>query len=235
MKKQVYEAVKHKNIWYIKAGKKYLLTPNGFPVGTRKKSDILTVLEDLKKHGADPCVSWSLYSIICSYLDYGSTWEREDLVKYIIGEIEDDPVYQDLVFFLSMDVDVEKNLNPAIYKYLSERNVIRLLTEAVKENKQGEIDLTLLYRTLFTHLCINYSCKGIMSIIYFSAFFHAPLSFMTYVNEGKSRSTIKNIILKKNDHWPYPPENFTKDMKFLVKFAFSDDDYEEVIETFKTI
>lgn len=226
--------IRYENVWYILENDKILTTPAGNPIGSTRITDIEKVIEEIKLYGTNPSDGWTLYALLCSYMDFCSSENYDMLLGKISDEIESDPLYQDAVFAISMGLDLSEYFPPAIFQFLNERHIIALLKDEIAENRSG-IDLTLLKRTIFTYIALNYSMKGVMAITYFTSHFNSPLCCLAYLKTSNTRAAIRKYLKNKIIVWPFPPDDFVKSLKMLSEFAKLEDDRDEVIKVYSKI
>lgn len=228
-----YKPVKIGNIWYIKKNRGYLKTPNGTILGSANETDINNIVNQINEMGEDPTLEWSTYALLASYFEFAYPENTEILLEAISKGLESDPIYQDFAFIIaSNDLSISETLGDPIYNFLDKIGFI----DAWCEKREKHIHTILIgpLKEILKKEIRKYSRKGLISFIYWGAHFCAPLSLLAYLHDKKTYSKISRLIKRDRYIWPFVPNELSKHMKTIYKFASSVDEREEVISNFES-
>ena len=162
-------------------------------------------------------------------MDYIPEESVQEILKAIASSVSSDLIFRQINFSLAMPgSDIEEDLDPAILEFLKRMNFLKCW------NREKEYcDLKEIQRLLSRHISEEYTRKGIVSFVYFTAHFDSPLAFLIYLQEKGARDSIEILLKEKTFDFPFLPNNFTTEMNFLLEFASSEDDREEIIKIFE--
>ena len=228
-----YKPVKIGNIWYIKKPRGYLKTPNGTILGSTNETDINNIVKQINEKGEDPTLEWSTYALLASYFEFAYPENTENLLEAISSGLESDPIYQELSFILGFnDMSISGTLGEPIRNFLDKIGFI----DAWCEKREKNIRTILIgpLKDILKKEIRKYSRKGLISFVYWCAHFSAPLSLLAYLHDKKTYSKISVLIKRDRYIWPFIPNELSKHMKTIYKFASLVDEREEVISNFES-
>jgi len=216
----VYSLVSAQNVWFIHSPNGTIETPGGMPLGSSSKEIALQTIDDLNAYGPDPSEHWSIYGLLCSYMDFASLKDRSKLTEAIISELEGDPIYNQL-----MPEEPFRSFLARIGWCCGTR----------KEQMEAWGDESIApARHAFRKHLESCSLKGLAALSYGCAHFHAPLTLAALLDD-KSRVVAARELFAKSGMvvWPFNPRYFDTEMTNFCKVAESEDDREMLLEAYR--
>jgi hypothetical protein len=227
-----YRVVKVDKVWIIVGPNGFLKTPVGNPVGSTIRSVALKGLRDCRARG-EKTEKWSIYALLCSYCDFGGVANRNELIDAIVAELEEDPLYQELLLMISRSPSalfVKLDHDPA-FRFMKEVGLIEALSEC------GPIGTSIPVGPLqsaYQSYLKTRSMKYLMALVYACASFHAPIAMAGLLSGRLTAGSVKEILLEESEGrtWPFEPRDFVRNIKELATFATGVDDRDIVLSAF---
>lgn len=196
MKDIVFRTEKIGENWYLESDGDILETPGGCPVGSHSREIACRAKEDCDDYGADPTDFPSIYGLLCSYLDFSSEENRDELIAAILSDLEDDTIYQELAFRTSMEPDEHPSslADPAWpVDYLNKTGFFEAWTVNQEGPHMRVIDLGKI-QAVIEPILKALSPRQLMTLVYVSANWKAAICLLALMEKRYSTAEFVQVI-----------------------------------------
>jgi hypothetical protein len=164
-------------------------------------------------------------------LDHAAEENRAGLIKAIVSELEDDPVYQNVAMMMTVSPGslVSKVDRDPSLMFLKEIGILESWTQT-SDAGVSRVHLRPLENRLRSYLGSR-TRKCLMALVYSCSHFHAPLVLAgLFAGRLKACDAKEELERSAGQTWPFAPKDCTRKMADLALFAASAEDREIVLK-----